>query len=74
MALVVIVNFVRVHSKHSIGVSKYPWKRAFFLRGRGGQAYHFGKKYFELGVDGEGQDTSKHFVGSFGSIRAILPM
>ena len=48
------------------------------LRGGGGggevQAYHFGKKYFDLGVGGEGQDTSQHFEGSFGSIHAILPM
>ena len=40
----------------------------------GVQAYHFGKNDFELGVGGEGQDTSQHFEGSFGSIRAILPM
>ena len=32
------------------------------------------KKDFELCVGGEGQDTSQHFEGSFGSIRAILPM
>ena len=32
------------------------------------------KKDFELGVGGEGQDTSRNFEGSFGSIRAILPM
>ena len=31
MALIVIVNFVREHYKHSIGVSWYPWKREFFL-------------------------------------------
>ena len=31
MALIVIVNFVRELSKHSIGVSKYPWKREVFL-------------------------------------------
>ena len=42
--------------------------------GGGVQAFHFGKIYFELGVGGEGQDTSRHFEGSFGSIRAILPM
>ena len=42
--------------------------------GGGVQAYHFGKKDFELGVGGEGQDTSQHFKGIFGSIRAILPM
>ena len=41
--------------------------------GGGGQAYHFGKKYLELGVGVEGQDTSQHFEGSFGFIRAILP-
>ena len=35
---------------------------------------HFGKKDFELGIGGEGQDTSRHFEGSFGSIRAILPI
>ena len=29
---------------------------------------------FELGVGGGGQDTSRHFEGSFRSIRAILPM
>ena len=50
-----------------------------FLKGGGGggggvQAYHFGKNDFELGVKGEGQDTSQYFEGSFGSIRAILPM
>ena len=38
------------------------------------QAFHFGKKDFKLGVGGEGQDTIRKFVGSFGSIRAILPM
>ena len=27
---------------------------------------------FELGVEGEGQDTSRNFEGSFGFIRAIL--
>ena len=40
----------------------------------GVQAFHFGKTDFELAVGGEGQDTSRHFEGSFGSIRAILPM
>ena len=46
------------------------------LNGGGGgvQAYHFGKKEFELGVGGEGQDTSRNFEGSFGSIRILLPM
>ena len=38
------------------------------------QAYHFGKNDFELGVGEEGQDTSQNFEGSFGSIRATLPM
>ena len=43
------------------------------LRGGGGvKAYHFGKNDFELGVGGEGQDTSRHFEESFESIRAIL--
>ena len=32
------------------------------------------KNDFELGVGGEGQDTSQHFEGNFGSIQAILPM
>ena len=40
----------------------------------GVQAYYFGKKDFELGVGGEDQDTSRHFEGRFGSIRAILSM
>ena len=44
------------------------------LKGVGVQAFHFGKNDFELGVEGDGQDTSRHFEGSFGSIRAILPM
>ena len=50
------------------------------IKGGGGggggrnQAYHFGKKDFELGVSWEGQETSLHFEDSFGSIRAILPM
>ena len=41
---------------------------------RGVQAYHVGKKVFELGVEMEGQDTSRNFEGCFGSIRALLPM
>ena len=50
------------------------------LRGGGGgggfrnQAYHSGKQDFELGVGGEGQDTSQNFEGSFGCKRAILPL
>ena len=32
------------------------------------------KNYFELGVGGEGQDTSRHFDGGFGSMRAISPL
>ena len=40
--------------------------------GGGVQAFHFGKKDFELEVGWEGQDTSRNFEGSFGSIRAIL--
>ena len=35
---------------------------------------NFGKTGLELGIGGEGQDTSRHFEGSFGSRRAILPM
>ena len=46
----------------------------YFKGGGGVQAYQFGKKDFELGVGGEGQDTSRNFEGSFGSIHAILPM
>ena len=42
--------------------------------GGGVQAFHFGKNDFELGSGGDGQDTSRHFEGSFRSIRAILPM
>ena len=30
--------------------------------GGGVQAYHFGKKYFKLGVGGEGQDMSRHVM------------
>ena len=42
--------------------------------GAGVQAFNFGKKDFEFGFGGDGlQDTSRHFKGSFGSIRAILP-
>ena len=40
--------------------------------GGGVQVFHFGKKDFELGVGGEGQD--RNLDGSFGYIRAILPM
>ena len=36
------------------------------------QAYHFGKKDFELGV--KGQDTSRNLKGSFVSIRVLLHM
>ena len=44
------------------------------LRGGVGQAYHFGKNDFKLGVGGEGQDTSRHFEGGIGSMRTILTM
>ena len=40
----------------------------------GGSGHSLWKKDFELGVGGEGQDTSRHFEGSFGSICAILPI
>ena len=54
------------------------WFLRSHLRGGGGggwfQAFHFGKTIFKLGVGGEGQDTPRKFEGSFGSIRAILPM
>ena len=40
---------------------------------KGGQAYHLETNDFELGVGGEGQDTSRHFEGGFGSMHAILP-
>ena len=48
-----------------------------FIKGGGGwgvQAFHFGKTDFELGVGGGGQDISRQFEVSFGSIRAILPV
>ena len=38
----------------------------------GVQAFHFGKSDFELGVGGDGQDTSRHFEGIFRSMRAKL--
>ena len=41
---------------------------------RGGSGLSLWKNDFELGVGGYGQDTSRHFEGSFGSISAILPM
>ena len=44
------------------------------MGGCGVQAFHFGKNDFELGVVRDGQDTSRHFEGSFRSIRTILPM
>ena len=45
--------------------------------GGGGSGLQFDnlkKKDFELGVGGEGQDTSRHFEGGFGSMRAIQPL
>ena len=39
-------------------------KLLFNFKWGGVQAYHFGKNEFELGVGGEGQDTSQHFKGS----------
>ena len=50
-----------------------------YFKGEGGggvgvQAYRFGIKDFDLGVGREGQYTSRHFEGSFGSSRAILRM
>ena len=62
IALIVIVNFARVHSKHSIGVSKYPGTIFSCLGGGGGvQAYNIGNFDYEIRVEGEGQDTSRLF-------------
>ena len=44
------------------------------LRGGGVQASQLGKLDFELWVKGDGQDTSRHFGGGFGSMRAMLPI
>ena len=56
--------------------SAYWQVQSFFLGGGGGgvQAFHSGKNNFERRVGEEGQDTSRHFQGSFGSIPVILPM
>ena len=40
----------------------------------GGHAYRLGKNDFDLGVGWEGQDTSRHFEGGLGSMRAVLPI
>ena len=62
----------------NISTSKFVLPNIYLKGGGGGgggvQAYHFGKKDFELGVGGERQDTFQNFEGSFGSIRALLPM
>ena len=57
--------------KSYLKISKY---ELFNFKGGGVQAFYFGKNDFELGVGGDGQDTSRHFEGSFRSIREILPM
>ena len=44
-----------------------------FIRG-GGSGLSLWKNDFELGVRGDGHDPSRHFEGSFGSIRALLPV
>ena len=46
------------------------------LKGGGGwgSGLSLWKNDFRLGVGGEGQDTSRHFKGVFGSMRAILPI
>ena len=62
-----------------------PWNKLknvecmMYLRGGGGgvQAYHFGKKFFELGVGGEGQDGRTRPIilrVVLGPYCAILPM
>ena len=38
------------------------------------QAFNFRKFDFEIWVEGEGQDMSRNFKGSFGSMRTIFPM
>ena len=43
-------------------------------QGWGGQACYFGNLNFEILVEGVGQDTSQPFEGSFGSMRAMLPV
>ena len=62
-----------------MGLMSLKMNGMFYLSGWGGggggvQAFHFGKNDFELGVGRDSQDTSRHFEGSFWSIRAILPM
>ena len=44
------------------------------LKGGEVQASQLGKFDFEICVEGEGQDMSRHFGDGFGSLRAILPM
>ena len=54
---------------------EYLVQQPIFRGGGGGvSGLSLWKNDFELGVGGDGQDTSRHFDGSFGSIRAILPM
>ena len=51
--------------------------RSINIKGGGGgggggvQAFYFGKTDFELGVEGEGQDTSRHFYIDSKSFRQI---
>ena len=49
-------------------------KLLLFFKGGGVHPYQLGKHDFELGVEGGGQDMSRHFGVGFGSMRTILPM
>ena len=37
-------------------------------------SHYFEKHDFAIGVKGEGQDRSQHFLGGFESMRAMLPL
>ena len=55
--IVVIFEDIYIFDEENFGHVE-PDKSIVSFKGEGGQAFHFGKNYFELGVGGDGQDTS----------------
>ena len=73
MAMAIKLKHIIIKFKYPKNGKKSKLNPPFFsfkesLKGGGGGTD------LELGVGGEDQNTSRHFEGSFGSIRAILPM
>ena len=67
--------FPKIIPKNLIKIRRLVKNKPYKMGGGGGvRPFTLEKNDFDLGVRGDGQDTSRNFKGSFRSIRATLPM